>query len=70
MGAGAVKITIEAEGYRLVINDDDLDSFGLSLPRDTVVNPDGTREMYGQIGITLVGQFKEDFRPLWEEIDG
>lgn len=62
-----MKITIETNGYRMVISEDDLESFGFSIPCDVHHLPDGTKEL-GRTHISLTGLFKEDVRPMWEEV--
>lgn len=69
-----MKIIVEAEGNRLVIEEDDLESFGLSMPSDVIqtgVTETGyaTREL-GRTHISLTGIYKEGFRPAWEAIEG
>lgn len=64
-----MKITIEADGYRVVIDEDDLESFGLSMPSDVIHGADGEVEL-GRVHISLTGIFKEGFRPRWEAVDG
>ena len=67
MGAGAVKITVEHEGMRMVIGDDQLEDYSLSIPSDVHHNADGTTER-GRTHVVLVAMMTEDARPLWEEI--
>lgn len=55
-------------GQELVIDSDDLESFGLSLPSDVYVYEDNHREL-GRTHIALTGIFKEGVRPEWKEID-
>ena len=62
-----MRITIEAEGQRIVIDEEDLESFGLSMPSDVYVEQDGTREL-GRLHVSLTGIFKEGFRPQWETV--
>lgn len=64
-----MRIIVEAEGNRLVIEEDDLESFGLSIPSDVVRDEDGFAEL-GRVHISLTGIFRDDFRPRWEAIDG
>ena len=64
-----MKITVEAEGYRIVIDEEDLDDFALSMPSDIRTDAEGLREM-GRVHISLTGIFKEGFRPRWEAVDG
>jgi hypothetical protein len=61
-----VKVTIEAAGQRMVIEDDQFDDFSLSIPSDVHHLLDGTRET-GRTHIVLVGILKEDAQPVWEE---
>lgn len=63
-----MKITIEAAGQRLVLTDDQFENFSLSIPRDTHVDAEGRRTLSARTHVALVGEFKEDVRPLWEEI--
>ena len=67
-----MKITIETDGHRLVIDEGDLENFGLSIPSDVIqtgVTEAGyvTREL-GRVHISLTGIFKDGVRPMWEEI--
>lgn len=62
-----MRIIVEAEGHRIVIDEADLASWALSIPSDTEVDGDGKRKL-ARTHISLTGNFKEDFRPLWEAI--
>jgi|RhiMetdeSRZDD1v2_1073273.scaffolds.fasta_scaffold225350_3 hypothetical protein len=63
----STRVIIEAEGFRMVIDEENLDSFGLSLPSDVYRGPDGDTEL-GRSHVSLTGIFKQGFRPEWEEI--
>lgn len=62
-----MRIVIEANGYRMTVDEADLENFGLSIPSDVYIDQDGQREL-GRVHISLTGLFREGFRPQWEEI--
>lgn len=64
-----MKIILEAEGLRAVVEDEMLEDFSLSVPSDVHHLPEGKKEL-GRTHIVLVGLLKEDVRLTWEEIDG
>jgi hypothetical protein len=61
-----LKVTVEVNGQRIVIEGDQFDDFSLSIPSDVHTDADGRREL-GRTHVVLVGILKEDVRPLWEE---
>lgn len=66
-----MKLTLEVSGHRLVIREEDLEHFGLSVPSEIISerNADGWLEReLGQTHISLTGIFKRGARPAWEEI--
>lgn len=62
-----MKIIVEFADKRLVVEDDQLEDFSLSMPSDIHHSPDGTIER-GRTHVVLVAMLTEDARPLWEEI--
>lgn len=62
-----MKISIEAEGYRMDIDEDMFESFGLSIPSDITETSAG-QVVLGRTHIALTGMFKEGVRPEWKEI--
>lgn len=64
-----MRIIVETEGGRLEIDEDQLESFGLSIPSDVYMDGEfNTREL-GRVHISLTGIFKEGVRPEWREIN-
>lgn len=63
-----MRIIVESEGYQLVIEEDMLDHFALSIPSDVHHYPGGSTEL-GRTHIVLTGLFKEGVRPEWREIN-
>lgn len=62
-----MKITIEVNGFRLVVNQTDLKDIGFCLPRDVHTDIDGQKTL-GQSHISFSGTFREGFQPEWEEV--
>lgn len=67
-----MKITIEIDGYRMVIEEADLEEHCFSLPHDIIetgVTPAGyiTRKL-GRGHISLTGIFKDGHQAQWEGI--
>lgn len=69
MGAVTVKVTVEINGKRLVLTEDQFEDVSLSIPSDVHHFPDGTKEL-GYAHVVLVGVLKQGVNALWEEIDG
>lgn len=63
-----MKITIEESGHQIVITEDDLESFGLSIPSDVYTDEHGEKEL-GRVHISLTGIFKDGVRPKWEAVE-
>lgn len=63
-----MKITIEAEGFQLVLDEDMFESWGLSIPSDVLIYEDGRKEL-AKMHVSLTALFKEDVRPEWRKID-
>ena len=60
-----MRITIEEDNFKLVISEEDLESYGLSIPSDIRHNADGSVEL-GRMHIALTGIFKDGVRAKWE----
>jgi hypothetical protein len=61
-----MKITIEVNGYKIVVTEDMFEGFLFSLPRDVITTPDGKREL-GHAHMMIGGRFKDDVYPEWVE---
>lgn len=62
-----MKIIIEANGYRLELDEEMFESFGLSIPSDVFTDADGAVEL-ARAHVALTALFKEGVRPEWKEI--
>lgn len=68
MDTDRVKIIVEVNGHRLVIDGSRFEHFALSIPSEIVTERDGNKHELGHSHISLTGQFETGYRPQWEEI--
>ncbi len=59
-----MKVTIEANGYKIVVTEDMFERFNFSLPRDVLRDGAGVVTL-GRAHLMVGGQFKDGVTPEW-----
>jgi len=63
-----MKITIETNGYKVVVTEDMFEELYLSMPRD-VHHYEGNKKELGRAHLLVGGKFKDGVTPEWVEAE-